>query len=282
MKLKTLVQQYKRKLLAPFDLRLRRAKLAAERFVVKTIAKHGLNTYTPSVLHVQQTQQVPSEAGSISVQVIEPSKLMLAYLKSIQRNDREPETTFQAVALGDGLVLVRHCYQQFMYADSGNVSLLPRLVIGDFEEETTLALEKSIRENGVVIHLGARQGYHMLTVAHLVGPDGRVVAFEASEDRRALQINVESHALQAQVTILDQESQICQHLHDLSLSNEEAIVFIEDETHLSWTIQNNLIHCLSSNPKTIVVDGKLVVTGEAYCEKLKRGITTEKPSALAA
>lgn len=52
------------------------------------------------------------------------------------------------------------------------------LVDVDFENHITQLLEKTIKAGDTVLDIGAHIGYHTLTMANLVGPRGKVYAFE--------------------------------------------------------------------------------------------------------
>jgi FkbM family methyltransferase len=64
-------------------------------------------------------------------------------------------------------------------------------VFGTYESEVTRALQQIVQTNWVVFDIGAHVGYFALLLARLVGPNGRVFAFEPLPDNfRALEENV--------------------------------------------------------------------------------------------
>src|ERR1700730_160433 len=54
-------------------------------------------------------------------------------------------------------------------------------VFGRFENETAKALAKIIRPGAIVLDIGANIGAHTLPLAQLVGPNGKVYAFEPTK-----------------------------------------------------------------------------------------------------
>ena len=270
MNLKQKIRQWRKKLFAPIDSKIRKAKFSAERFVIKTVNKHGLNLSSISVAQVQQLQPNPSEAGSTMVHVIEPGKQLLAFLKASQRSDRNLQPTFQAVSIGNGLVLVPHPHVEYMYADTQNVVLLPRLVLGDYQADTTLALERSVQEGDTVLHFGAKQGYHMLTLAHLVGSNGHVMSLESSSDLRAFKLNVEAHLLGSTVTTIERESEFLERMRKLHAKTTSIIVFIEEQVELSQCIQQGLLELLSQASAALVIVGGEVLDRNEFVSMMKR------------
>jgi FkbM family methyltransferase len=74
-------------------------------------------------------------------------------------------------------------------------------LFGTFEPEETALVQSVVKSGDVVIDLGAHIGYYTLLFSKLVGPSGRVIAFEPAPDSCAiLRRNVSSNGL-ANVTI---------------------------------------------------------------------------------
>jgi len=66
-----------------------------------------------------------------------------------------------------------------MYADSRDISITPHLVADGFWESwITTFLCSVIRPNWTIVDGGANFGYYTLLMADLVGPNGKVIAFE--------------------------------------------------------------------------------------------------------
>ncbi|HVM18185.1 MAG TPA: FkbM family methyltransferase [Gaiellaceae bacterium] len=57
---------------------------------------------------------------------------------------------------------------------------------GVYEPTMTRLIEERVRAGDVVVDVGANIGYHTLLFARLVGPEGRVVAFEPDEENFAV------------------------------------------------------------------------------------------------
>ena len=53
---------------------------------------------------------------------------------------------------------------------------------GFWEGHETLAICKSVKRGQVALDLGANIGYHTLLLAKMVGPEGRVAAFEPESE----------------------------------------------------------------------------------------------------
>lgn len=63
------------------------------------------------------------------------------------------------------------------WAPSSGGKLL-RILFGTYEREQSLAFRDTLRPGNVVYDLGANVGYYSCLCAKLVGPEGRVIAFE--------------------------------------------------------------------------------------------------------
>lgn len=76
-------------------------------------------------------------------------------------------------------------------------------LLGRFEASTTRAYEGIVRPGDTVLDIGANIGAHTLPLARLVGPAGRVVAFEPTRYAHdKLLINLSLNApLQERVTV---------------------------------------------------------------------------------
>lgn len=108
MQVKRFIKSYQRKLLAPFDARWKRAKLQAEKFVLKTMVKYGIACSENSIRSTDGGTAKISLSDGVGVLSMESSNLMLAFLKASQRQVADPRTSFQAIAIGNGMVLVAH------------------------------------------------------------------------------------------------------------------------------------------------------------------------------
>lgn len=63
-----------------------------------------------------------------------------------------------------------------------------RMVLGQYEEETTRVFERSIKEGMSILDIGAHVGYYSLLSAKLSGPTGKVFSFEPDPDNYSLLI----------------------------------------------------------------------------------------------
>lgn len=71
-----------------------------------------------------------------------------------------------------------------------------------YEPDVTGALERLVRPGNVCLDLGAHVGYFTLLLARLSGPNGQVVAFEASgENARIVRRNIRLNGLQSRVSV---------------------------------------------------------------------------------
>lgn len=81
--------------------------------------------------------------------------------------------------MGDNKVLCHVLGKYKMYADSRDISITPHLMIdGHWEAWITTFLYSVIKSNWTVVDGGANVGYYTLLMADLVGPGGKVIAFE--------------------------------------------------------------------------------------------------------
>jgi len=273
-----LMKPFLRKLISPFDRRWKRFKLAAEKFIVKTIAKHGITkSYSLAISSESGSGAAVQERNSLPM--MESNKLLFAFLKANQRVESKPDNSFQAVAIGNGMMLVGHPHAGFMYADATNVVLLPRLIMKNHQEDTTIALERTISSGDFVMHFGAKQGYHLLTISHLVGPTGIVVAFETSKDFRTLELNVEAHVLEPRTTLISHEIRTSQSLTLLTPSGRNCIVFLSEGTQLDPTTAKSLADYLRINTLATVIDGSKIVSSQDFVAKLSNTFATSFASA---
>ncbi len=78
-----------------------------------------------------------------------------------------------------------------MYLSAGPGDFAVDMLLGSFEEGTTAVFERVLHPGMCAIDLGAHIGYFTLLAAHLVGPTGKVYAFEpAPKTYRILEKNI--------------------------------------------------------------------------------------------
>jgi FkbM family methyltransferase len=110
---------------------------------------------------------------------------------------------FSAVYCGDKRILAYHPRTDFMYLDGTDLSITPRVITNNYERHVTKALETLVLPGFVVVECGANQGFHTLSMASMVSPGGRILAFEP--DPRSLAVlrdNIRSHYLDSVVTVI--------------------------------------------------------------------------------
>ena len=72
-----------------------------------------------------------------------------------------------------------------------------------YEPITWKKIESIIKPGDICVDVGAHIGTYTIPMAHIVGPDGLVVAIEPSPVRYILSINVKINGLQDRVVIID-------------------------------------------------------------------------------
>lgn len=93
---------------------------------------------------------------------------------------------------------------------------------GEYEPHMRGLLERALGAGDVAIDIGANIGAHSLTMARLVGPAGRVLAFEPNPPvRRRLQRNVELNDL-LQVTVIPRAAGACSARLQLMVPAEDS------------------------------------------------------------
>jgi hypothetical protein len=251
MELKNKLRRIRKKILAPFDRSLRRMKIAAERFVIKTISKHGMTSHEFSGANSGACIQ----AGTGTMHSL---KQMFAFIKANQRHSFRSAEPFQAVPLGDGLVLVSHPHVVHMYADMSDAVLLPKLVVGNFEELTTIALETTLLPGDTVLHFGSEQGYHLLTIAHLIGPTGHIIAMEDQFPPRTIELNVRSHQLESRVTVVADSLRLIRAIESRKATSRRCVIFVSDNGRLDPVSIPELVGLFDHPEQAIVIEGSYV------------------------
>lgn len=104
-----------------------------------------------------------------------------------------------------------------MYLSTGPGDFAVDMLLGSFEEGTTALFERGLRPGMCAIDLGAHIGYFTLLAARLVGPTGKVYAFEpAPATYRILQKNIAlngyHHVVAVQKAVADHSGTMMFHL----------------------------------------------------------------------
>lgn len=127
----------------------------------------------------------------------------------------------QTAYLGDHTAICRILGRYKMYVDTRDVGVASHLMLdGYWEMWNTEALVGLIRPGMTVVDIGAHCGYFTVLMADLVGPEGRVVAFEPNPPiaellRRSVAIN----GLASRTTV-----------HELALGDAQGIASFEVPT----------------------------------------------------
>lgn len=107
------------------------------------------------------------------------------------------------VYCGNHRIMANHSNMGFMYLDSTDLTVTPGVIMNRYERHVTSALEALVKPGFVVVEGGANQGFHTLTMASLVSPNGRILSFEPDPRNLAvLRDNIRAHCLDAIVTVI--------------------------------------------------------------------------------
>lgn len=91
------------------------------------------------------------------------------------------ESTRPAIYLGDGLVLTKTVHGHKMYLPAGDRGVTPCLLLdGYWEPDATAALHELVRPGMSIIEIGGNVGWYTVLLAQWVGPQGRLLTFEAN------------------------------------------------------------------------------------------------------
>ena len=118
-------------------------------------------------------------------------------LLSAPRSDNEAvlRSLCRSVYLGNDTALCRVLGRYKMYVDTRDVSISSHLMLeGYWEMWVTEAMMRHVQPGMTVLDIGANLGYFTMLLADLVGPSGRVLAFEPNPEmagrlRRSIGLN---------------------------------------------------------------------------------------------
>lgn len=128
----------------------------------------------------------------------------------------------RVVPLGPRVLAETHAGQR-IFLDAHDLSVTPHVALhGTWETEVERLLRRLLRPGQTVVEVGANIGYHTLAMAEVIGPEGRLHAFEAHPDTAALlEATLEVNGLLGRVT-----------LHaEAALDRPGAVTFAESPTH---------------------------------------------------
>lgn len=155
-----------------------------------------------------------------------------------------------------------------------SLSFSANMLVGQYEQGTKRLFENMIRKGMVVLDIGAHVGYYTLHAARLVGPEGKVYAFEPEpENYTILQKNVALNAY-----------------GNISLV-QKAVVGRAGTAKLFLSRQGNDRHSLFVNPRSLLpepstevaaisLDDFLAAEGWPHVDLIKMDIEGAEPLAL--
>lgn len=141
--------------------------------------------------------------------------------------------------LGDHTLLIRNVFGHAMYVDSRDLSLTPHLVLhGYWEPDVTRFFLRTVTRGMRVVEVGANVGYYTLLACSLVGPEGRVIAFEANPAaanlaQRSLSVNgFQSRATVIATAVADAPGSVT--LHRLEQRHGDSSLFDFSDDQLAF------------------------------------------------
>ncbi|WP_026486300.1 FkbM family methyltransferase [Caldanaerobius polysaccharolyticus] len=107
--------------------------------------------------------------------------------------------------IGNNRVLVSTQWGGMLLVSSDDLSLSPTLITrGVYDVGLTNYLIKTIKPGNTVVDIGANLGYFTVLMGYLVGPNGRVLSYEANPNIFALlQDNISMNYLNKQVNVIN-------------------------------------------------------------------------------
>lgn len=144
---------------------------------------------------------------------------------------RQPQTY-----VGDHTLLTRTVFGHAMYIDSRDLSLTPHLFLqGYWEPDVTRFFLRLVKPGMRVVEVGANVGYYTLLACSLVGPAGKVTAFEANPaaaalTRRSLSVNgFRDRARVVEMAVTDAPGTVTLHCLDRRQGDSSLFDFSADQ-----------------------------------------------------
>ena len=144
---------------------------------------------------------------------------------------RQPQTY-----LGDHTLLMQTIFGHTMYLDSRDISLTPHLLRqGCWEPDVARFFLRIVKPGMRVVEVGANVGYYTLLACSLVGPTGRVTAFEANPaavtlTRRSLLVNgFRDRATIVEMAVTDAPGTVILHQLDQRQIDSSLFDFSDDQ-----------------------------------------------------
>ena len=87
----------------------------------------------------------------------------------------------ELIYLGNNKALTRTIWGQKMFLDTRDISITPHILLDGFWEMwITKVFVETIKEGMTVVEIGANMGYYTLLAASIIGPSGKLYAFEGN------------------------------------------------------------------------------------------------------
>ncbi len=160
------------------------------------------------------------------------------------------------------------------YRRNPSVSFSTKMLTGEYERQTVRLFERLIRKGMIVFDVGAHVGYYTLRAAKLVGPEGRVYAFEPEPENYAiLQKNIALNGYRNATLV------------------QKAVTDRSGKVMLFLSGQGNDRHSIHANPRrlwrepstevaTISLDDFMVAEGWPRVDLIKIDIEGAEPLAI--
>lgn len=231
-----------RRCASPFQRIGNKLKVAAQRFVVKTIEKHS-----------------PVSSSSCAA-----DGHLIALLKARRKSQDFHSPLRQVIPVKD-LLLTSHPRVDFFYHRPLDLVETPWIVKGDYEPNVSAWILSNISRKDRVLIIGGGQGYHALTVAKQLEPTGQLLMIgQPSDDLEVVELNFRTNRLSASMTMMQSET--------LTVANREfrgvirqfspTIVLVDQGSHSVLDSIGTFDFCIQN--VFVVDDGEVI----RYCNEI--------------